>query len=367
MRLNFKLSTYPFFETWLKQVVASLKKVKPSINHELMTLFWHLEIAVRKKEALHNILSEWGPHANHHTNHLYSKLHQLKKRLVCFYWNQSLRKAKHFEYYNLMDKRWRHIPDGLSPQLARPLLEPTLPVYFYCEVSNSVKNRPKNLTFKAIWCQVTSITLFSYWGFFLNLCEWKSISSLHRTSGEWRKVWTFRDLIVTKPLCVVNETPFSNMQHNLNSISLLVILICSSKYSNPHLLATNLPLPESSTERILGELHILSLGVKNQVQCFHCFIWRWNMLLTCNWPINKFKLGLIFMLTQDLPKCHSVFPVRTQFPVFKVNGGICFSSDVCLKYVFTEINTKIHNYGDTCNVLEVYRAAILYRPASISQ
>lgn len=143
MRLNFKLSTYPFFETWLKQVAASLKKVKTSLNHDLMTVFWHLEIAVRKKEALHNILSEWGPHANHHTNHLHSKLHQLKKRLVCFYWNQSLRQAKHFEYYNLMDKRQRHIPDGLSPQLARPLLDPTLPVYFYCEVSNSVKNPPK--------------------------------------------------------------------------------------------------------------------------------------------------------------------------------------------------------------------------------
>lgn len=73
------------------------------------------------------------------------------------------------------------------------------------------------------------------------------------------------------------------------------------------------------------------------------------------------------MLTQDLPKCHSVFPVHTQFPFFKVNRGICFSSDVCLKCVFPEINTKIHNYSDTCNVLEVHRAPILYRPASISQ
>lgn len=193
-----------------------------------------------------------------------------------------------------MDKRQRHIPDGLSPQLARPLLDPTLPVYFYCEVSNSVKNPPK----------ISHLRQFDV-RFHPSLCSLYEVSSLTYVNekvslvftgllGEWRKVWTFQDLTVTKPLCVVNETPFLNMQHNLNSISHLVILICSSKYLNPHLLATNLPFPESSTDHVLGELHILSLGVKNQVQCFHCFIWRWNMLLTCKWPINKFKLGVDF-------------------------------------------------------------------------
>lgn len=51
----------------------------------------------------------------------------------------------------------------------------------------------------------------------------------------------------------------------------------SSGNSNPHLLATNLPVPEA--DHILGalfscgSLYILGLGcaVKNQVQCFHCF------------------------------------------------------------------------------------------------
>lgn len=171
-----------------------------------------------------------------------------------------------------MDKRQRHIPDGLSPQLARPLLDPTLPVYFYCEVSNSVKNPPK----------ISHLRQFDV-RFHPSLCSLYEVSSLTYVNEKVSLVFTGLlgnegkfELSKTLQLqnCVVNETPFLNMQHNLNSISHLVILICSSKYSNPHLLATNLPFPESSTDHVLGELHILSLGVKNQVQCFHCFIWR---------------------------------------------------------------------------------------------